>query len=137
MTNTKINKRHDDKINQYVGQKIQQLRKLKSVTVFQLADALSVSHQQVRKYEIGTNSVSLTKLIETALFLNVSIGSFFDGIDKVIDHTFSEGDITTQELVSTTFKTIQHALRVTRNMQHDAYNMQQDIEILRGWLKQA
>jgi transcriptional regulator with XRE-family HTH domain len=45
-----------------------------------LAEALSITFQQVQKYEKGTNRVSASKLAMIAAFLDVPISFFFEGL---------------------------------------------------------
>jgi transcriptional regulator with XRE-family HTH domain len=48
----------------------------------QLADALGLTFQQVQKYERGSNRVSASKLFEIAEALELSISTFFEGLDR-------------------------------------------------------
>lgn len=66
-------------LDKYVGRKIKDRRKLLGITQAQLAELLSVSHQQVQRYESGENTVSMARALEIAECLNVKINYFYDG----------------------------------------------------------
>jgi len=66
-------------IDQYVGDRIKQIRKQKGLTQDDVAEALGVSFQQVQKYENGKNRISYSKMVELSLFLKISLDSFVAG----------------------------------------------------------
>lgn len=47
----------------------------------QLARTIGVTYQQVQKYELGANRISVSKLYRIAAALGVPISFFFDGLD--------------------------------------------------------
>ena len=57
------------------------------LTQEQLAASLSISYQQVQKYETGANRVSAGRLYEIARRLNVEIGFFFEGLEPTGEPT--------------------------------------------------
>ena len=67
-------------IDQHVGERIRQRRILLGYTQEQLAETLSISYQQVQKYETGANRVSAGRLFQISKHLDVPVGYFFDGI---------------------------------------------------------
>ena len=73
----KLSRRVDD----HVGARIRLRRTLLGMTQDQLASALSISYQQIQKYETGANRISAGRLFEIAKCLGVDISYFFDGIE--------------------------------------------------------
>lgn len=65
----------------HVGQRLKQLRILRGMTQTDVADGLSISFQQVQKYELGRNRISASKLFELAHILKVAPSYFFDGLE--------------------------------------------------------
>jgi transcriptional regulator with XRE-family HTH domain len=63
-----------------VGQRIRALRKNAKVSQTELANQISVSFQQVQKYENGTNRVGAGRLTHIAKTLDVPITAFFEGL---------------------------------------------------------
>jgi transcriptional regulator with XRE-family HTH domain len=51
------------------------------MTQEQLAAKLSISYQQIQKYETGTNRVSAGRLFEIAQVLDTEVAFFFEGLD--------------------------------------------------------
>lgn len=67
-------------IDIHVGSRVRLRRKLLGVSQEKLADALGLTFQQVQKYERGVNRISASKLYDTAGFLGVEVGYFFEGL---------------------------------------------------------
>lgn len=67
----------------YVGRRIREARVAKSMSQTDLGGQLGVSFQQVQKYEKGTNRIGSSRLLQTAVALNVPIEYFFDGINEI------------------------------------------------------
>lgn len=65
----------------HVGKMLRSIRKAKGASQEALADALGISFQQVQKYENGANRVSASKMFEAAVFLGVTPGAFFEGLE--------------------------------------------------------
>lgn len=68
------------RIDEHVGERIRQRRTVLGLTQEQLSQALSISYQQLQKYETAANRVSAGRLFEIAIKLDVDIGYFFDGL---------------------------------------------------------
>ena len=66
-------------IDKLVGAKIRSLRQDQNYTLSELGERLNISHQQLQKYEIGTNRLSAGMLYEVARALNVNIEELFPG----------------------------------------------------------
>ncbi|HEX6114590.1 MAG TPA: helix-turn-helix transcriptional regulator [Geminicoccaceae bacterium] len=68
------------RIDQHVGERIRARRTELGLTQEQLAEALSVSYQQVQKYETGANRISAGRIFELARKLRVDVSYFFEGL---------------------------------------------------------
>jgi transcriptional regulator with XRE-family HTH domain len=47
------------------------------MTQLQLAEAVGIASQQIQKYEIGVNRLSVSRLVDIATVLEVPVGWFF------------------------------------------------------------
>jgi transcriptional regulator with XRE-family HTH domain len=63
-----------------IGRLIRAQRRVKGLTLIELADAVGVAHQQLQKYETGLNRVPGTRLVQIAKLLDMPISDFFEGI---------------------------------------------------------
>lgn len=70
-------------IDKHVGSRIRMRRALLGMTQQRLADSLSLTFQQVQKYEKGTNRVSASRLQQIATLLGVEVGFFYEGSGQV------------------------------------------------------
>lgn len=73
----KLNRRVDD----YVGTRIRLRRTLLGLTQEELAAALTISYQQIQKYETGANRISAGRLFQIAQRLGIDVSYFFDNLD--------------------------------------------------------
>ena len=69
--------RSPTRIDQMVGEKIRELRTAQNFTLSELGLELGISHQQLQKYETGTNRLSAGMLAAVARVLRVPISEFF------------------------------------------------------------
>lgn len=65
-------------IDQMVGEKIRKLRLDRNMTLAELGTELGISHQQLQKYETGTNRLSAGMLSNVADVLRVEITDLFE-----------------------------------------------------------
>lgn len=72
--------RSPNPVDLHVGSRIRMRRKILGVSQERLAESLSLTFQQVQKYERGTNRVSASKLYEIAGALQVQVSYFFEGL---------------------------------------------------------
>lgn len=80
-----------DDIDRHVSQRLRARRMLLGLSQQSLADEVSVSVQQIQKYERATNRISSGKLYHFANFLNVPIEYFFSDVGvKTEPHVFAE-----------------------------------------------
>ncbi len=64
---------HFDAIERNVGRRIRHLRLQRGLSQSDLAELVSVSYQQIQKYEKGQTNISLQRLVLIAQSLNVGI----------------------------------------------------------------
>lgn len=75
------NQRASTKVDSHVGNRLRQRRVLLGLSQQQLARRLSLTFQQLQKYENGANRVSASRLYQLARVLDVPIMWFYDGIN--------------------------------------------------------
>jgi transcriptional regulator with XRE-family HTH domain len=68
-------------VDRFLGLRIKQLRLCAGLTQQQLAGQLSVSNQQVHKYEKGISRFSAERLLALARVFEVAVSNLFDGYD--------------------------------------------------------
>lgn len=73
-----------NEIDQYMGSKIRLRRTMLGISQKKLGDLLSLTFQQVQKYERGFSSVGGARLFQIAQVLDVPIAYFFEGMPKEI-----------------------------------------------------
>ena len=71
---------HEVEIDEYVGGRIHERRKLLGLSQSVLAGGLGITFQQLQKYETGANRISAGKLYQCAKILDIEIEFFFSGI---------------------------------------------------------
>ena len=69
-------------IDRYVGIRLCMLRRARGLSQAQLGERLKLSLQQVKKYEKGTNRVSVSRLIQLCRALDVDVAAFFHDLEK-------------------------------------------------------
>ncbi len=81
-------------IDVHVGKRVRQRRTLLGMTTQQLGDSVGVTHQQIQKYETGTNRISVSRIWDIAAAMEVPVSFFFEGIDGQVPDTGEvRGDI--------------------------------------------
>ena len=66
-------------IDKHVGSRVRMRRVLLGMSQEKLGEALSLTFQQVQKYEKGTNRIGASRLQQISKTLNVPPAYFFDG----------------------------------------------------------
>jgi len=80
-------------VDLHVGARVRMRRKFLNMSQEGLADAISLTFQQVQKYERGTNRISSSKLYDIAKTLGAPIGYFFEGLGEHDEQSgFSESE---------------------------------------------
>ena len=77
----------EDNFNIHLGKKLRMRRLSLGLTQTKVANAISVTFQQIQKYEKGTNGVSSSRLMQLSSFLKVPVTYFYD------DYTNSQTDL--------------------------------------------
>lgn len=72
-------------LDAHVGQRIRDKRNERGMSQTEVANALGVTFQQVRKYERGTNRVGASRLYDLSRILNVPVQIFFEGLENQAD----------------------------------------------------
>lgn len=78
-------------IDAHIGSRLRLRRLMRGISQESLGELLSVTFQQVQKYEKGTNRVSASRLYEMAQILDVPIDYFFDGLTDDLSGLHPEG----------------------------------------------
>lgn len=71
-------------IDQSIGRKIQEMRLAKGKSRQQLSELIGVTHQQLQKYEKGTNRITAGRLSAIAKAFGVKVQYFFDDVENFI-----------------------------------------------------
>ncbi len=76
-------------VDKFIGNKIFSLRLAKGYSRQQLADLIGVTHQQLQKYEKGTNRISVGRLVLISKALSKDPSYFYEGAN-IPDNTDSQ-----------------------------------------------
>ena len=84
------------KVDKFIGEKIYQLRLAHGLSRQQLAELIGVTHQQLQKYEKGTNRIAAGRLLLIAKALGKSVDYFYSEFDA--ENIQATGDTTHQRM---------------------------------------
>jgi len=70
------------KIDKLIGKRIQELRIAMGLSRQELVKKVGVTHQQLQKYENGTNRISIGRLFYIAKALKKPMSYFLDNLDE-------------------------------------------------------
>jgi len=84
------------KVDKFIGDKIYQLRLANGFSRQQLAEMIGVTHQQLQKYEKGTNRIAAGRLLLIAKALNKPVSYFYSEFDE--QNGATESDTTHQRM---------------------------------------
>lgn len=76
-----------DSADKQIGQRIQMRRKELGMTAQHLAEIVDISHQQLSRYERGTNKINVAHLVNIAIKLSTPISWFFIDCFSISDKT--------------------------------------------------
>ncbi|MEQ6249061.1 helix-turn-helix transcriptional regulator [Sulfitobacter sp. HNIBRBA3233] len=79
-------------VDVHVGQKLKQIRTLRRMSQTDVANRLSLSFQQIQKYEIGSNRIAASRLFELAQIFDVSPAYFFEGLYDTSEEKSAKDD---------------------------------------------
>ena len=68
-------------VDKFIGGKIYSLRLAKGLSRQQLSKGIGVTHQQLQKYEKGTNRISVGRLVLIAKALSKDVSYFYEGLE--------------------------------------------------------
>ena len=71
--------------NKHLGEMLKKRRLALGLTQTKVAKAISVTFQQIQKYEKGINGVSSVRLLQLASYLKVPINYFFDNYSEYLN----------------------------------------------------
>lgn len=74
-----MTKKAPNPIDRHVGSRVRMRRMMLNMSQEKLGDALSLTFQQVQKYEKGTNRIGASRLQQIAIILQVPVSFFFEG----------------------------------------------------------
>src|SRR4030088_259844 len=72
-------KKAPNPIDKHVGSRVRMRRMMVGMSQEKLGDALSLTFQQIKKYEKGTNRVGASRLQHISQILQVPVAFFFEG----------------------------------------------------------
>jgi transcriptional regulator with XRE-family HTH domain len=81
-----VAKKIPNPIDKHVGARVRMRRMMLSMSQEKLGDALSLTFQQVQKYEKGTNRIGASRLQQIANILQVPVSFFFEGAPNMPGH---------------------------------------------------
>jgi transcriptional regulator with XRE-family HTH domain len=73
---------YTERVDTIIGERIHELRISMGLSRQQLAGEIGVTHQQLQKYEKGTNRISVGRLASIAKALKKPVAFFFDDIHE-------------------------------------------------------
>lgn len=77
-------------IDAYVGGQVKLRRAVVGMSQTELAKRLGITFQQVQKYEKGANRIGASRLYLISEILNVTVQSFFEGVEEVLEDRETE-----------------------------------------------
>ncbi len=78
-----MTKKAPNPTDKHVGSRVRMRRMMLGMSQEKLGDALSLTFQQVQKYEKGTNRIGASRLQQIAHFLQVPVSFFFEGAPEM------------------------------------------------------
>jgi len=78
-------------VDEHIGRRLYQRRRLLSLTQQQLGSACGLSFQQIHRYECAATHMPAHRLFQLAAALGVSVDYFFEGLAPSPDPAASEG----------------------------------------------
>jgi transcriptional regulator with XRE-family HTH domain len=84
-------KKAPNPIDRHVGGRVRMRRMMLGMSQEKLGDALSLTFQQVQKYEKGTNRIGASRLQQISHILQVPVSFFFEGAPELHDQSSPQG----------------------------------------------
>lgn len=76
---------HPNPVDVHVGSRVRLRRTLLGMSQEKLGKAVSLTFQQIQKYERGANRIGSSRLYQLATILDVPVSFFFDGVEDRLD----------------------------------------------------
>jgi transcriptional regulator with XRE-family HTH domain len=76
-------KKAPNPIDKHVGSRVRMRRMMLTMSQEKLGEGLSLTFQQVQKYEKGTNRIGASRLQQIANILQVPVAFFFEGAPEI------------------------------------------------------
>lgn len=105
-----------EKIDTLIGMKIHELRISMGLSRQQLAAKIGVTHQQLQKYEKGTNRISAGRLAAIAKALNKPVAFFFED-------TYEDNETLPTQHQRMCIEVSRNFLRIKNPMHQNAINL--------------
>ena len=86
-----MSKKSPNPIDKHVGSRVRMRRMMLGMSQEKLGDALSLTFQQVQKYEKGTNRIGASRLQQISDTLQVPPSFFFEGAPHMAGHNGKQG----------------------------------------------
>src|SRR5262249_31117112 len=80
-----MTKKAPNPIDKHVGSRVRMRRMMLGMSQEKLGDALTLTFQQVQKYEKGTNRIGASRLQQISHILQVPVAFFFEGAPHLAD----------------------------------------------------
>jgi transcriptional regulator with XRE-family HTH domain len=82
-----------------LGHRLRSCRLAAGITQQALGAAVGVTFQQIQKYELGTNRISASRLVQFSRVLGVPVIRFFEGVEEFADAPRSQQSLYDQRPV--------------------------------------
>jgi transcriptional regulator with XRE-family HTH domain len=79
----RMTKKAPNPIDKHVGSRVRMRRMMLGMSQEKLGDALTLTFQQVQKYEKGTNRIGASRLQQISNILQVPVAFFFEGAPRL------------------------------------------------------
>ena len=109
-----------DMIDKHIGNRIQELRLASGLSRQQLGDKIEVTHQQLQKYEKGTNRVSAGRLAVIAQCLKKPVQYFYEGVVDLSVTIDNQVDFTQHQRMC--IEVSRNFMRIKKSEHKDAVN---------------
>lgn len=89
-------------IDTHVGKRLRIRRKMLSLSQTMLGESISLTFQQIQKYERGANRIGASRLFELSEVLDVPVSYFFDDLPDEVSQSTNAGVKTAGEIAPLT-----------------------------------
>jgi transcriptional regulator with XRE-family HTH domain len=93
-------KKSPNPVDKHVGSRVRMRRMMFGMSQTKLGDALSITFQQVQKYEKGTNRIGAGRLQHISHILQVPVPFFFEGAPRAAGAPVGKGEMPSPDYVT-------------------------------------